>query len=560
MLTFIDTVMKSSNPDEMRVIYMINNDSADKNSSRMAMVRKKDTVQTFCVTADQMRAIETRLFDSGFPVAALMEKVAERIADYWLRHWPQTQKVWVLVGPGHNGGDALVVARELYFHNYDVSIYSPFHQYKPLTRDHGRYCRSLGIPWYETWKDVAQSLSNCESLGSNCCILDGLFGFGLSRPLSGEIATAIEYINQRKIPVVSIDLPSGIHTDSGDILGVALRAETTLCLGLWKRACLQEVAQPYLGHTVLIDFDIPVQTIEAVLGVPPLSCPQVRRLTSERALQALPLDRSPIAHKYTAGQLLIIAGSMQYGGAALLTGQGAIASGVGMVTLVVPDSIRSLAVAQLPGALVMGAEENSVGAIATLPPLDFDRYDAVACGPGLAQVDWLAELLAKPVPLLLDADGLNGITASQLTNRQGETVITPHPGEFRRLFPELVSGHEGALKAAELTQATVVLKGAKVAIACGHRLWLNPLSTPALARGGSGDVLTGLMGGILAQQVAQKSCLEATVEAALGAVWWHAQTGLYAHQRRTVLGVDPTQLARCLNPALANFLGDLQTF
>ena len=163
--------------------------------------------------------------------------------------------------------------------------------------------------------------------------------------------------------------------------------------------------------------------------------------------------------------------------------------------------------------------------------------------------------LASPGPLLLDADGLNGLTADQLAVRQAATVITPHPGEFRRLFPEFSSGHEGAIRAAQCTEATVVLKGAKVAIAAQEHLWLNPHSTPALARGGSGDVLTGLMGGLLAQQIVQNAP-NAITDAALGAVWWHAQAGIYAHQQRTVLGVDPLELARCLNPALAVWVNE----
>ncbi|MEO0541483.1 MAG: NAD(P)H-hydrate dehydratase, partial [Cyanobacteria bacterium P01_A01_bin.105] len=137
-------------------------------------------------------------------------------------------------------------------------------------------------------------------------------------------------------------------------------------------------------------------------------------------------------------------------------------------------------------------------------------------------------------------------------------VETPHPGEFRRLFPTLAVGHDGALAAAQSTGATVVLKGSKVAIAVGQHLWLNPDSTPALARGGSGDVLTGLMGGLMAQQgtrqAQQGNNGDDLTDAVLGAVWWHAQAGLYAHQRRTVLGVDPLELARCLTVALADYL------
>ncbi|MEM6252251.1 MAG: NAD(P)H-hydrate dehydratase [Cyanobacteria bacterium P01_D01_bin.156] len=506
----------------------------------MTIIQTRNTIQRFCVTAAQMQAIEKQIFAVGFPIAALMEKVAARIVTYGQHHWLKHQRIGVLAGPGHNGGDALVVARELFLQGYEVIIYSPFERCKPLTEGHGRYCRSLGIPWYQT--DLEAILGQCH------LVLDGLFGFGLNRPLVGALAADVESLNRHSVTVVSIDLPSGLHTDTGEVLGTAVHASTTLCLGLWKQAFLQETAQPYLGETVLIDFDIPLANIEQVLG----THPQVQRLTDVQALQALPLHRSPVAHKYTVGHLLLIAGSRQYMGAALLAGHGAMASGVGMITLVVPDSVRHQAIAQLPGALVMGVEESAQGTIATLPALNFNRYDAIACGPGLAQVPWLTQVLDSAAPLLLDADGLNGITAHQLSQRSGLTVITPHPGEFKRLFPDVSCNHAGALTAAQQTNITVVLKGSKVTIATPDgRLWLNPSSTPALARGGSGDVLTGLMGGLMAQNRMTADAAQAVISAALGAVWWHAQAGIYAHRRRTVLGVDPLELSRALNPALA---------
>ncbi|MEM9485850.1 MAG: NAD(P)H-hydrate epimerase [Cyanobacteria bacterium P01_F01_bin.116] len=143
-------------------------------NSSITIQGARPMLQRVCVTAAQMQAIEAQLFAAGFPVAALMEKVAGRILDYWLRHWPrsknQAEAVGVLVGPGHNGGDALVVARELYLRGYGVAIYSPFERWKPLTTDHGNYCRSLGIPWCPTWAEFVPHLGQCDR------ILDGLFG------------------------------------------------------------------------------------------------------------------------------------------------------------------------------------------------------------------------------------------------------------------------------------------------------------------------------------------------------------------------------------------------
>ena len=488
------------------------------------------------------------------PVAALMEKVGGLICKHLLdsgRLHPG-DRVGVLVGPGHNGGDALVVARELHLQGHAVQIYHPFAQRKPLTDQHGQYARSLGIPWVET----VAALADCD------LILDGLFGFGLARAIEGDLAGAIATLTAAPVPIVSIDLPSGIHTDTGAVLGTAIPAQQTLCLGLWKRAFVQEAALAYLGAPTLIDFGLPLADITAVLGDPP----QVQRLTPDRAIATLPLNRPPAVHKYQVGHLLLIAGSTRYAGAALLAGQGAVASGVGMLTLAVPESLRLAAVAQLPGALIVGCPETPAGAIGELPAaLRLAKYDAIACGPGLTPqaMGVVQTLLSTDRPLLLDADGLNILAAlgatETLRSRTGPTVMTPHPGEFNRLFPGMLRADPGsaAQQAAQRSGATIVLKGARAAIAAPDgSLWFNPDSTPALARGGSGDVLTGLIGGLLAQRLAAAASVQsaAALGAALGGVWWHAQAGLSLSRQQTLLGVEPLSLARALLPTLQTLL------
>lgn len=503
------------------------------------------------VSAAEMAAIETRIFEAGFPVAALMEKVASRMAQ-WLHQWlHQTTNplghrahIGVLVGPGHNGGDALVIARELWLQGYQISLYRPLDKAKSLTQAHLNYAQSLGIPVLDSYDNLKQ----CD------LILDGLFGFGQTRPLEGDLAQLITWLNQQPQPCISIDIPSGLHSDTGEVLGVGLRAEITLCLGLWKRGLFCDRALEYVGQVQRIDFDIPQADIEAVLG----SSPAWQRITSDWAKQALPLPRAQSTHKYQQGHLLLIAGSSQYAGAAILAALGARASGVGMVTLAVPESLKPLLNAQLPEALVLGCRETSQGAIAELPPdLDFNRYDAIALGPGLSQEtpSLLQQSLQQSAPLILDADGLNLLAAaSDWQQGQPESgfwhnsplILTPHPGEFRRLFPHLSqpSAVEAAQQAAEQSGTIVVLKGARVAIATPDgQVQINPESTPALARGGSGDVLTGLIGGLVATGARQQSPLPPLVAAA---VWWHAQGALQAQQQRSSLGVDAWTLAQTL--------------
>ncbi|WP_072016019.1 bifunctional ADP-dependent NAD(P)H-hydrate dehydratase/NAD(P)H-hydrate epimerase [Leptolyngbya sp. KIOST-1] len=512
------------------------------------------------VTAAQMRAIEGQLFAAGMPVAALMEKVASRIAVWIVRHFPLSRypRVAVVAGPGHNGGDALVVARELAAQGYQVQVHSPISRLKPLTADHLKYIDYLGIPVAETVAD----LGPCDLL------IEGLFGFGLERPIEGAIADLVSAIHDLDCPVVSIDLPSGLHTDSGAVLGTAVRATHTLCLGLWKRAFCQAGALAYLGQSHLIDFGIPPQAIAAELGPLPL----VRRATLTTVRAKLPLPRLPDTHKYRVGQLLLVAGSRAYGGAALLTALGARASGVGMLTLAVPESLRLMVVAQLPEALVVGCPETNSGAIARLPDdLDLSRYDAIACGPGLSRqaLPAVEAVLGSEAPLLLDADGLNLLAelggGEALADRQSPTVLTPHRGEFKRLFPDPLTASEdagaAAVAAARQSGAVVLLKGACTAIAHPDgTLWYVPESTPALARGGSGDLLTGLIGGLLAQtesssrEKSRATSLDLALDAALVGAWWHGVAARAAACDRTVLGVDGPQLAQYLNPVLAQVL------
>jgi ADP-dependent NAD(P)H-hydrate dehydratase / NAD(P)H-hydrate epimerase len=515
------------------------------------MLQDSKSISQFIVTAQQMRDIEGRIFKAGMPVAALMEKVAglisDRIEELILEQFTafsaSSSQIGILVGPGHNGGDAVVVARELHFRGYKVEIYCPFSQPKELTSQHLQYAQSLGIPSYQS----------IEPLINSDLIIDGLFGFGLERELTDPIAIAINQVNTWSQPIISIDIPSGLHTDTGEVLGTAIRATHTLCLGLWKQGLLQDQALDYIGKAELIDFDIPLPDIYAVLG----DIPTVQRVTKTTALATLPLPRPPVTHKYKQGHLLLICGSQRYAGGAILTALGARASGVGMLSVAVPQSLKPLLVAQLPEALIIGCPETETGAIAQLElpaKTNLNSFNAIACGPGLTTdtQSIIEQVLECTVPLILDADALNILaqigTIPTLQKRQSATIITPHTGEFARLFPDIADVHKDRVKAvrqaAEQSGAIILLKGARTAIANPQgAVWIVSESTPALARGGSGDVLTGLMGGLLAQTASKQIAVEEIVATA---AWWHAQGGILAAQERTELGVDAFTLTQYL--------------
>ncbi|MGK7878216.1 MAG: NAD(P)H-hydrate dehydratase [Xenococcaceae cyanobacterium] len=508
------------------------------------MTNQREQIEQVVVTAEQMRQIEGRIFAAGMPVAALMEKAAGLTAARIQQLYPPSKisRVGILVGPGHNGGDALVVARELHLQGYQVSLYRPFSKLKDLTAQHAKYADSLGIPGYEQ----IQPLHNCE------LIIDGLFGFGLTRSLSGNIAQAVNQLNQWSQPVVSIDIPSGLHTDTGEVLGTAVRATHTFCLGLWKLGFFQDQALEYIGEIERIDFGIPPMDVWSIISDPP----PIQQMNKNVAQHYIPLPRPLVTHKYKQGHLLVICGSRRYAGGAILTGLGARASGVGMLSIAVPESLKPLLVSHLPEALIIDCPETETGAIAQLPPLasDLSRYSVIACGPGLTlDAQSVVQVVLKAeCPLVLDADGLNILaqwgTISSLSGRQSATVLTPHLGEFKRLFPDIVNPGKDRVKAVQEASkqsgAIVLLKGARSAIAHPKSsVWLIGASTPALARGGSGDVLTGLMGGLMTQIAASEMPLEATVAAA---AWWHAQAGILAAKERTELGVDAFTLSEYL--------------
>ncbi|MEI6430243.1 MAG: NAD(P)H-hydrate dehydratase [Pseudanabaena sp. ELA607] len=506
-----------------------------------------------------------------------MEKVAQKITQHFQRLYPQQHfpRIGILVGVGHNGGDALVVARELWHQGYQVQLCFPINRNpKPLTKVHGCYARYLGIP-SGSW----QELATCDVL------LDGVFGFGLEREIHGALAEIFTAINQWHKPLVSIDLPSGIHTDTGAVMGVALKARHTFCLGMWKRGVLAESAVPYVGELIGINFDIPQSTLQQHLG----QNHELWRIAPAAVLgQLAQTQRQVLGHKYSQGGVLLVVGSLQYAGAALLAAAAARATGVGMMTVCVPQSLRYFILERLPDALVLGCPETPTGAIQQLPDLTHQlqrqRYQAIVCGCGLSldappvikEVLHLSATYA--VPLVLDADGLT-LLSEQLSliapssepplQLPPHLVLTPHWGEFQRLFPTITEPHQGGDRFTQLRTAlrqlspfipasiTILLKGARTIIgsirqnqADSLRLAVNPESTPALARGGTGDVLAGMIGGLIAQGAAPD-------QAAIQATVWHSQTAIALAKTHTQRGVTPLDLVEHLLPFLAGICTEL---
>ena len=314
----------------------------------------------------------------------------------------------------------------------------------------------------------------------------------------------------------------------------------------------------WIGKAELIPFGIPNQDQSAILGV----VPQFQTLHPQRIHPYLPLNRPIAVHKYQMGAALLICGSKQYPGAAIIAAQAARASGVGMLYVAVPQSLAKNIITAVPDAVIVSCPETEEGAISALPKdFDLNRINAIAIGPGLSiqAISVVEQMLQQSLPLVLDADALNILSQlnpiKSLAQRQAATVLTPHWGEFKRLFETLVNpddlqtGDRLSIfaKLKDRIPATVALKGATTLISANKAIIANRDSTPALARGGSGDVLTGLLVGLWAQQPTT-----APTEISAAAVWWHAQTALWAERKVTCAGVSPTVLIENLIPFLVH--------
>jgi NAD(P)H-hydrate epimerase len=500
-----------------------------------------------------MLALEAELFASGLPVEALMEKAGLALAKR-IQELAQGQKAGliglgeglrhrgalVLVGPGHNGGDGLVVARELHLAGVPVRFWSPFERRKPLTERHWRHACWLGIPLLEHRPDPAE-----PSLW-----IDALFGNGQRRS-PGDGLEALLQERQERQPgrLLAIDGPTGLCSDTGRLLGrTAARATLTLCLGLIRQGLVQDCALDWVGELERIDLGLPAPLLNGLPFQQPLGLggPGRGRSDAERGPRPTPaLD----AGKYQRGRLLVIAGSARYPGAAHLALAGASASGCGSIRAVLPDAVAGLLWTVLPHVV---PEPDPLGATAE------GRLDAVLVGPGLGPSDgadgseggrvgggeaiW-GSLLSFSGTLVVDADGLNRISADWLKRRAGPTWITPHAAEFARLFPDLVERPplEAAALAAERCGATVLLKGARTVVAgADGRRWQLLQSCPAAARAGLGDVLAGYAAGLAAMA---NACRGADGSLLALAALDHALAGCRARERRGAGGATPQAVA-----------------
>jgi hydroxyethylthiazole kinase-like uncharacterized protein yjeF len=462
------------------------------------------------LTVAEMKKVDEETIDRFCPGLELMERAGRNIAELILdMYGSERLKAVIFVGAGNNGGDALVAARYLAEKECSCSVHllkSPdeisldaLKNYKRLSK---LMKRERGIREFDTSRPDWPKLVE-KDLADATLIIDGLFGTGVRGPLKGKALDIVQVINASVLPVISVDVPSGVDGDTGRVPGEAVRASYTVTMGRPKLGLLFHPGKAYTGEMIVADLGFPDEVVRKHSS-------GLILLDVEEAARRTPL-RMPDTYKYECGTLLIVAGSRSFTGAAVLAGEAALRGGCGMVFVGVPEGVRSIVESGTREAITIPLPETEDGttslkALALLEPY-IGRADAIAVGPGMGrnqETDAFIETLvtSSPLPIVLDADGITAFAgrSERLRDVNSPLVVTPHSGELKRLLAKEISRTpsekiEQTRSIAKELGIVLLHKGAPSMIASrdGHVL-INLHGNSSLATGGSGDVLTGLVG------------------------------------------------------------------
>ncbi|HHV94678.1 MAG TPA: NAD(P)H-hydrate dehydratase [Firmicutes bacterium] len=504
------------------------------------------------LTAAEMRAVDSRVVrEIGIPSLILMENAGRQVAGVAAAFLQRTagRKVSIICGRGNNGGDGLVAARYLHHRGYKVRVFL-LTRFEELSGDplaNYRICGQLGIDVQEVDEKYLPKLRVCLSLSD--LIIDALLGTGIKGAPKGLVQQVIDMINDVDKPVLSVDLPSGLDADTGAVPGCCVKASVTVTLAAPKVGLLVYPGRNYVGELFVADIGIPPSVLESAGRGTVLEAPLVKK--------ALPA-RPPDGHKGTFGRLMILAGSPGMTGAAAMAAEAALRTGVGLVTVGVPQSLNDVLEVKLTEVMTLPLPETADRSLSieALPVIleKMDGIDAVVIGPGLsrnASTGQLVEALLEQAscPVVLDADGLNLAAERKVLQKRtadsSPLVITPHPGEMGRLMDcstaEVQADRVAAARrAAETFKCTTVLKGAgTVVAAAGGDFWVNTTGNVGMATGGTGDVLSGIIGALLAAGV------EPTA-AACGGVYVHGLAGDRAAGRKGTVALIAGDLIEAL--------------
>lgn len=502
------------------------------------------------VTAEEMRHMDRRTIEEyDMPGLLLMENAGLQVVHQVERRFGswRGKRVLVLCGGGNNGGDGMVVARHAAQRGAEVQIVLATDPAK-VTGDaltNLRIVQKLGLPLHVLHS--ADELTSIWKQGWHL-VVDALLGTGVRGEVRGLIGEVIRFFDKCSVPIVAVDVPSGINADTGAVCGSAVRATLTVTFGAMKVGLVVYPGAEYAGEVVVADIGIPRAVVEQA-GVPR------RLITREQVRDWLPI-RPPDAHKGRFGHVLVVGGSSGLAGAPMMAAEAALRVGAGLCSVAVPRSIYTAAASTLREAMVHPLPDAPAGCLSAesidaMEPL-LERASVLAIGPGWSTHPPAREALQKllsiaQVPCVIDADALNCIAQEPdiLPAEHPPLVLTPHPGEMARLMntdTATVQANrlEIALQASQWFGAVVALKGARTVVATPEgRIWVNPTGNAGMATGGSGDVLTGAIAGLLAQG------LDAEHSAAAG-VYIHGLAGDLAAREMGMAGLIAGDIIRCL--------------
>jgi NAD(P)H-hydrate epimerase len=477
------------------------------------------------VTAAEMRELDRKAIEEvGIPSLVLMENAGRTTYQILRQEFPVlTGPVAVVAGRGNNGGDGSVVARYLAQAGIPVALFLVAAREQVLgdAKVNLEIAARQGVEILEV-KEEKDLNPLAHRLARSGLIVDALLGTGLNSEVRGLLRLVIDEINRLRPPVLAVDIPSGLDADTGQPLGAAVQALVTVTYGWPKIGQILPPGRDFVGRLWQVDISIP----------PELAKEAPVELAEAAEMRSLLPSRPFAGHKGTFGHLVVLAGSEGKTGAAALTSTGGLRSGAGLVTLGIPASLNDILEVKITEAMTLPLPEaigdRALGMKALEPLQNFlEQKTALALGPGLGthpETQELVRHLARhlALPLVIDADGVNALAGAPelLKDAAGPRVLTPHPGEMARFLgitPQEVQADRlgTGRKAAAATGAVVVLKGAQTLVADPRgRVSINSTGNPALAGGGTGDVLTGLIGGFLAQKLTP---------------WDAARLGVYLH-------------------------------
>jgi ADP-dependent NAD(P)H-hydrate dehydratase / NAD(P)H-hydrate epimerase len=513
------------------------------------------------LTAAQMREADRYTIEEiGIPSLVLMENAGRQVVAAIEAAYEERLdgRVAVLCGRGNNGGDGFVVARTLLQRGVDCAVFviGALGDVRGDARTNLDVLGRLGVTVVEindeqTWELHFSEISQCT------LIVDAIFGTGLKSGLAGMLETVVADVNASGIPIVAIDLPSGLSADTPHLIGDCINASMTVTLAAPKLPLVLPPAEAHAGDVVIADIGIPTEVIEELEG-------RTIELLTREDVRSLLEPRAADSHKGDFGRVLVVAGSRGKTGAAHLAGMGALRSGAGLVTIATPASCLPIIASLSPELMTEALDENASGQVVggAVERITGFTQDVIACGPGLGRGDTVGQFVRglldrAEAPLVLDADAITVLAddPGRLLGRdERDVIITPHPGEMARL----VGGSAEEVQANRIDVACdfatthhvyVVLKGHRTVIATPEgRVFINPTGNAGMATGGTGDVLTGMIAAFLAQ------LLDAEAACRLG-VFLHGMAGDLAQESEGEVAMTASDLLAHIGAAIVDLAG-----